>query len=166
MILGKDCFSITRPLAYQRAKSGEPWAVRSVLGWAVSGPLPKRIVSILSSCQSSSLQTSEKDTNEQIKTWWDNESYGSRVRVVGRCRSDVKAFETLEKTTVCEVNRYTIGMLWNFPRCTMPNNYRSTVKQFLSLETPLSKNAELKTAYSDTIKTGEESGYIQKLGPL
>ena len=36
----------------------------------------------------------------------------------------------------------------------------------MSLETRLSKNAELKTAYSDTIKTDEDSGYIRKLDPI
>ena len=104
--------------------------------------------------------------NEQIKTRWDNESYGSRVKVDGRSRSDVKALETLEKTTVRELNRYTVGMLWGCPRSTLPNNYRSAVKPFLSLETQLSKNAELKTSYSDTIETDEESGYIRKLDPI
>ena len=101
----------------------------------------------------------------QIKTWWDNECYGSRVKVDGRSRSDVKALEPLAKTTVCEDNRYTIGMLWGCPRFTLPNNYRSAVTQFLSLETRLSKNAEL-TAYCDPIKTDEDSGYIRKLDPI
>ena len=57
-------------------------------------------------------------------------------------------------------------MLWSCPRSTLPNNYRSAVKQFLSLETRLSKNAKLKTAYSDTIKTDEEPGYIRKLDSI
>ena len=48
----------------------------------------------------------------------------------------------------------------------LPNNYRSAVKPFLPLETRLSKNAELKTAHSDTIKTDEESGYIRKLDAI
>ena len=94
---------------------------------------------------------------------WGNESYGSRVKVDGRSRSDVKALETLEKTTVCEDNRYTVEMLCDCLRSTLPNNYRSAVMQFLSLETRLSKNAELKTAYSDTIKSDEDYGYIRKL---
>ena len=66
--------------------------------------------------------------NEQIKTWWDNERYGSRVKVDERFRSDVKALEILEKTKVCEDNRHTVGMLWSCPRSTLPNNYRSAVK--------------------------------------
>ena len=88
------------------------------------------------------------------------------MKVDGRSRSDVKALETLKKTTVCEDNSHTVGMLWGCPRSTLPNNYRSAVKHFLSLETRLSKNDELKTAYSDTIKTDKNSGYIRKLDPI
>ena len=114
VILGADCFSLIRPLEYQRGQPGEPWAVRCFLGWTVSGPLPKKILSSLPSCHSSVHQVHQSadfDLNEQIKTWWDNESYGSRVKVDGRSRSDVKALETLEKTTHCENDRYTVGML-------------------------------------------------------
>ena len=165
VILGRDCFSLTRPLEYQRRQSGKPWAVRCSLVWTVSGPLPKKIVSALTSCHSSVHQSADFDLNEQIKTWWDNESYGSRVNVDGRSRSGVKALESLEKTTHCENDRYTVGMLWNSPRFSFPNNYRSAVKQFVSLENRLSQNPELKDVYSDTIKTDKDSGYIRILEP-
>ena len=44
VILGTVCFSITRPLEYQRRKSGEPRAEPSAFGWTVSGSLPKGVV--------------------------------------------------------------------------------------------------------------------------
>ena len=88
------------------------------------------------------------------------------MKVDGRSRSDVKALEIFKKTTVCEDNRYTVGNLWGCARSTLSNNYRSAVMQFLSLETRLSKIAEMKAAYSDTIKTDEESGYIRNLDPI
>ena len=165
VILGTDCFSLTQPLEYERGQPVEPWAVRCSLGWPVSEPLPKKSVSSLTSCRSSVYQSADFDLNEQIKTWWDNESYGSRVKVDGRSRSDVKALETLEKTTHCENDRYTVGMLWNSPRSRLPNNYRTAVKQFLSLENRLAKNPELKDAYSDTMKTDKDSGYIRIIEP-
>ena len=69
VILETDCFSLTRPLQYQRGQQGEPWAVRGSLGWIVNGPLPKKIVSSLTSCHSSINQSADFDLNEQIKTW-------------------------------------------------------------------------------------------------
>ena len=59
-----------------------------------------------------------------------------------------------------------VGTFWSCRRSTLPNNYRSAVKLFLSLEIRLSKNAELKTAYSDKIKTDEEPSYIRKQDPI
>ena len=56
-------------------------------------------------------------------------------------------------------------MLWNSPRSRLPNNYRSAVKHFLSLENRLAKNPELKDACSDTIKTDKDSGYTQIIEP-
>ena len=56
-------------------------------------------------------------------------------------------------------------MLWNSQRSSLPNNYRSAVKQFLSLKNRLAKNLELKDACSDTIKTNEDSGYFRILEP-
>ena len=91
VILGTDCFSLTRPLEYQRGQPREPWAVRCSLGWTVSGPLPKKILSSLPSCHSSVHQSADFDLNEQIKTWWDNEKLwftGERGQAIQiRCQS-------------------------------------------------------------------------------
>ena len=57
-------------------------------------------------------------------------------------------------------------MLWSSPRSSLPNNYRSAVKQFLSIDNRLAKNTELIAAYSDTIRTDKNSGYIRTLEPI
>ena len=48
----------------------------------------------------------------------------------GRSNQDVKALQTSEKTSRCDNGGYTVGMLWNSLRSSMPNNDRSAVKQF------------------------------------
>ena len=43
VILGQDCYDVHHPIEFQ--KSGHkyaPWAVRTRLGWALSGPLPAK----------------------------------------------------------------------------------------------------------------------------
>ena len=98
-------------MEYRHGKPGEPWAVQSAFGWAVIGPRPKRVVSTLSACQSSILQSNEKDLKEQTRKWFDNESYCSRVKLDDRLMSDVKLLEILQKTTACEDSRSTVAML-------------------------------------------------------
>ena len=83
----------------------------------------------------------------------------------GQSRSEVKALEVLEKTTHCDKDRYTVGMLWNSSVSSLPKNYRSAVKQFLSLESRLAENPELKASYYGAIKTHQDSGHIRKLEP-
>ena len=108
-------------------------------------------------------QSADTIMNKQIKSRMDNESYGSRVKVDERSRADVKALQTLEKTTQCDNGRYTVDMLWNSFQLGMPNRFRSAVRQSFSLENRLERNSEIKRSYSETIRTDEDSGYIRKL---
>ena len=41
MVIGQDVYHLIRPLEYRSGHVNEPWAVRTELGWTVSGPLPK-----------------------------------------------------------------------------------------------------------------------------
>ena len=166
VILGTDCFSLTRLLEYQRGQPGEPWAVRRSLGWTVSGPLPKKILSSLPSCHSSVHQSADFDLNEQIKTWWVNESYGSRVKVNGRSRSDVKALETLEKTTRCENDRYTVECCRVFPVpvCRTTIGVPSSSSCHSKIDWPRTQNSKLRVLIqSGRIKMRVILGHLNQL---
>ena len=40
--VGQDVYQLMRPIEYKCGQRNEPWAVRTALGWTVSGPLPKK----------------------------------------------------------------------------------------------------------------------------
>ena len=82
MILGQNCYYLHRPVEYKSCSNGAPWAVKTKLGWTLCGPLPQqKAVQMTASC----LTASEDDAlAEQIKTWWDKESYASRCDLSGR----------------------------------------------------------------------------------
>ena len=118
-------------------------------------------MSSLTSCHSSVYQSADFDMNEQIKTWWDNESHGSRVKVDGQDQM-IKHSKLWKRQRSVKM---TAGMSWNFPCSSLSNIYRSAVKQFLSLENRLAKNPDLNASYSDTIKTDQGSGFFRILEP-
>ena len=61
----------------------------------------------------SCVTASENDVlAEQIKTWWDIESYASRCDVSGRSKDDEKALQMLEQTTKFDGERDEVGLLW------------------------------------------------------
>ena len=42
VILGQDCYHLHRAIDYRKCGNAKPWAVRTKLGWVLSGPLPQQ----------------------------------------------------------------------------------------------------------------------------
>jgi len=97
VILGQDANHLIRPLEYKSGEKRQPWAVKTALGWTVSGALSKKETSHLSvSCN---LSIPSDPLSEQMKNWWDMETYSSVCNVTGKSKEEKRALSILEKTT-------------------------------------------------------------------
>ena len=161
MILGQHCYPIHRPEEYRSGANEEPWAVKTKLGWTLCGPLPQqKAVQMTASC----VTASEDDVlAEQIKTWWDIESYASRCDVSGRSKKDERALQMLEQKTMFDGERYEVGLLWKRNDPFLPNNFSSALSQMKSLEFRLETKPKLKKLYQDTIEVDVEKGFVRIL---
>ena len=113
MILGQDVFQFIRPLEYfDSDRKNTPVAVRLSLGWVLSGPLLSTS-GLFSTCFKA--VTTHKDTDselaEQLRSWYDIESYGAFKQVDSRSAADARAEKILEATTYHDGSRYQVGML-------------------------------------------------------
>ena len=161
VILGQDAYHLIRPLEYKSGEKSQPWAVKTALGWTVSGALPKKETSHLSvSCN---LSLAADPLSEQMQKWWDMETYSSVCNVTGKLKEGKRALSILEKTTKHNGERYEVGLLWAEDEPTLPNNYPSAYQQFLSMEKRLANDVELKTAYKATIEKDLESNFVRRL---
>ena len=111
MILGQDVYHAIRPLEYFSANEKRSTvAVRLLIGWVLSGPLPS------SSCLTSTcFKVNIEHDNElasQVKSWYDIESFGANKQVDSKSAVDARAHEMLESTTIHNGLRYDVGMLW------------------------------------------------------
>ena len=122
------------------------------------GPLPSSS-SFVSSCFKAIIEQ-EQDLVEQLRTWYELESYGAMKEVDPRSSADRRAVEILEKTTTHDGQRCQIGMLWANDDLDLPNNYYSALVQLKSLEKRLSKDEELRSKYSKNINDDVEEGYV------
>ena len=100
---------------------------------------------------------------EQIKTWWDIESYAYRCDVSGRSKEDEKALQMLEQTTKIDGERYEVGLLWKRSDSFLLNDHSSALGQMKSLEYTLGKKPELKKLHQDYIKADIEKGFVRNL---
>ena len=162
MILGQDLFHFIRPLEYFESDSkNAPVAVRLPLGWVLSGPLPSTS-GLFSTCFKAVTSNKDADSElgDQLRSWYEMESYRAFKQVDPRSAADARAEKILDRTTYHDGLRYQVGMLWAEDASSLPNNYFSALIQLKTLEHRLGKDVELKERYSKTIHEDHSKGYI------
>ena len=79
VILGQDCYHLHRAIDYRKCGNAKPWAVRTKLGWMLSGPLPQQETAKLAT---ESFGFADVDPLvDQMKTRWGMELYTSHCSV-------------------------------------------------------------------------------------
>ena len=156
----KWCLFGQRPLDYKIGTQSELWAVLTEPGWVVSGPMTgKRRKNV---CHFAVIE--DVKVTENIQTWWDIETYASKINVVSQSKKKLQAQKMLESTTKFTCERYEVGMLWREPHPELPNNYSSALSQFYSLERRLQRDPNLKKLHQQSIDTDVEKEFVKILG--
>ena len=130
------------------------------MGWVLSGPVPSTS-GLVSTCFKAVTQ-SESDSKlaDQLRSWYEMESFAAMKQVDLRSAADAKASKILQETTYHDGCRYQVGMLWADEESSLPNNYFLSLVQLKSLERRLEKTPELKASYAQTIEDDFDKYYI------
>ena len=97
--------SVCAPLEAQ----SETFAVLTKVGWVFSGPMTvERRQNV---CHFAF--TEDVKVAENIQTWWDIESYASKIKVVSQSKKEQQAQKMLESTTKFIGEWYEVGILWS-----------------------------------------------------
>ena len=159
IILGQDAYELQRPLDYKIGTRSEPFAVLTELGWVVSGPMTgKRRQKVCDFAFAEDVKVAEN-----IQTWWDIETYASKINVVSQSKKELQAQKMQESTTKFTGERYEVGMLWSEPEPNLPNYYSSALGQLYSLERRFQRDPNLKNLYQQSIDTDVEKGFVKIL---
>ena len=151
VIFGQDCYDIHHPFELKMSEDkAAPWAVKSKIGWALSGPLPAKQAATLATTATS---IADDKLANQLRKWWDIESYASNCDVTGHSKEEQRAIKTLERTTRFNGERYEVGLLWRENEVKLPNNLYSAMGQLKSLERRLQKDEALKKFQMSTLDT-------------
>ena len=99
---------------------------------------------------------------DQLRFWWDIESYASRCDTNGKSKDERKALETLKNTINFKEGRYEIDLLWSDEFKGMPNKYISAAAQLRSLEKRLEKDEDIRKRYQETIDVDLGKSFVRK----
>ena len=102
---------------------------------------------------------------DQMKHWYNIESFGAYKSVESRSKADNRALRILKSTTFHYGEHYQVTMLWAEDNCKLPDTYFSALVQPESLANKLNINADLMSSYSKTIQDDLHKGYITKVSP-
>ena len=164
MILGQDVFHSIRPLEYfESDRKNSPIAVRILLGWVLSGPLPSTSGLVLTCFKAVIQSESDSQLADQLRSWYEMESFAAKKQVDLRSAADARASKILQDTTYHDGCRYQDGMLWADDYSSLPNNYFSALVQLKSLERRHERTPDLRASYAQTIKDDFDKGYIVKV---
>ena len=129
------------------------------MGWVVSGPMTgKKSESV---CHFASTEDVKVAAN--IQSWWDIETYASKIIIVSQSKKEQQAQKLLESTTKFAGERYEVRMLWSEPEPNCPNNYGLALGQLYSLKGRLQNDPNLKEMYQQSIDADVEKGFVKIL---
>ena len=142
----------------------EPVAVRTKLGWVLSGPVKGEIVDVTSVSNVNINFISDKETNvlndkaslqDQIHKLWDLDSVG--VRPTTDVHEDI--VDKIEFTG----ERYSTKLPWKEAHKPLPTNYGVSVARLKGQLSKLKKSPEVLQEYDNIIKDQLERGIVEKV---
>ena len=161
VIHGQDCYDIHHLFEFKKSEDKTAlWAVKSRVGWALSGPLPVKQAATLATTATA---IADDKLPNQLKKWRDIKSYASNCDFTGHSKDEQRAIKTLGQTTRFNGERYEVGLLWREEEVKLPNNFYSAMGQLKSLERRLQKKETLRKHYQKTIGTDVNAEYVRKV---
>ena len=173
LLLGQDAPSVLTPLEVRRGRDGEPFAIRTRLGWAINGPLkPARGKTMnFSAFIEDTVQARVSDPLWEgvMKQFWEVDDRDDPDRK-GRSLEDqqVIALWKREGTRIEGHHQFPIPFKGDGP--TMPDNFSMALRRLTGLKTRLCRDVVLKERYvkemDDLISKGYAEEVMEKRGPL
>ena len=135
VILGQDCYHLHRAIDYRKCGNAKPWAVRTKLGWILSGPLPQPQQETAKLDNESLVFADVDPLVDQMKTRWGMESY----------------------TSHCSVSEMSKEYSENSPNIfVVERNWQDVSTKSLHLENKQVWQDEMHLAVSDHMKVGQD----------
>ena len=169
VLLGADMFELIVPREVVEGPPGTPCAVRTLLGWTVTGRAPQRSVYMsdeqcVHHVRVSDELTALHDLQNQVKQFWTTEAFGTKYEHADlHSDSDKRALSILDSTTKRVGERYETGLLWRDDGVQLPDNHEAAATRLKAVERRLTRDPELCQSYRETVNNYVTEGHASKV---
>ena len=160
LLIGSDVPEVFWSLEERRGKPKEPYAIRSLLGWTLQGPLGTSNVS-----SNFQVNFQRADLLEaQMERMWKTDFADSVSDVrTGMSVEDRQALHCMETSVTKQDGKYMVALPWRHDPQFLPNNRCVAEARLRHLKRKLSSDDQLKQSYEKTINEYIEKGYAVKV---
>ena len=161
LLIGSDNARTLEPIEIRQSRGEGPYAVRTVFGWTVNGPLGRKSDG---ASRTANLIRGDIQLEKQFKKFCEQEFSDSIVDATAQMsREDLKAVEIMEQTTVLNVNHYQMELPWKLQQPSLPNNTALAEQRLKLLKKRLCRDPNLFGKYSSVIDDYLHKGYCEKV---
>ena len=157
LLIGQDHSELLVPLEVRKGKDDEPFAIRTHLGWVVSGNLaahqaPPRC----------SVHFVDAQLNNQVEKFWAMDN-PFEMGHTSPSLADRKVISQWESNINYDDNHYSLPIPLKQRPPSLPNNRAMAERRLMSLGKRLSEDKDLKEKYISSIQGALEKGYAEKV---
>ena len=179
LLIGLNCPSALRPREIVYGRESDPYAVRSLLGWYINGPLYTPCQSSILTCNRIHLNqqdtssprgyvVSQRTVKEQITPQAVERmfelDFSEKEKGISMSREDIKFYETVETGIVhLEDLHYEMPLPFKHKNTQLPNNYAQAEKRLNSLKKRLMSDDKYYTDYCSFMSDIISKGYARKV---
>lgn len=157
LLIGSDTPDAFWVQEERRGSSGEPYAIRSVLGWSILGPIGK-----VSDCSAHVNVNFQQTTGtlEEIDRLWKTDFPECRSDdIIGMSQEDRRALSIMENTITIDNGHYKLGLPWRDENVSLPNDKVMATSRLSFLKRKLEKDEGLHSLYRKTMIDYIDKGY-------
>ena len=161
LLIGQDYPDALVPLATVPGGKGEPYAVRTRLGWTVNGPMD---TGKMQGEQQVFFAQGERyeQLNQQIKRFWKLESSGIYDDSKAMSVQDEMVTTRWERTATYDDGHYTLPIPLRHEDPQLPDSKQMAELRLRSLRKKLERNPELSEEYTEEMEDLLSKGYADR----
>ena len=142
-----------------RGKPGEPYAIKTMLGWSLIGPATGEASEI-----SANFMTTDESLEQQVRSMWELERHFSTGIECQMSRNDRYALRIMKDSTVLtEDGHYQLALPWRPGAPQLESNKNQAAVRLAYLKKRLEKDAELQKRYVNVVESYITNGFARRV---
>ncbi|KAK3752073.1 hypothetical protein QZH41_005572 [Actinostola sp. cb2023] len=160
LLIGNDVPKALEPKQVKESQDGGPYAIRTLLGWTINGPLGRKGVSN----RTSNRIEADVLLNEQFKQYCNMEFNDTNYHdETTMSQEDIKALNSMKDSAKIVEGHYEIALPWRSFPPDLPNNKIAAERRLELLKKRFTKDEVLHANYTKFMEDLVNKGYAQKL---